>query len=258
MKMSSNVILLTGGTSGIGIELATQLLKLNNVVIVTGRDQGKLDTVKKMLPEIHTIQSDVSNPHEIVKLYETVTSEFPNLNFLINNAGIMRTINFHNNDIDLTDINLEIETNLTGPIRMVKQFLPHLKKQNNAAILNVTSLLAFVPLPLSPVYCASKAGSHSFTQSLRVQLKNTNVKVFELAPPVTKTPILGVLGGHDTMSSMDVSKMVGITIKGLENDREEIRPGSSNLFKIMSRIAPNFMLKQTSRSTITMLSRDQN
>jgi uncharacterized oxidoreductase len=152
MKISNNSILITGGTSGIGFELATQLLALGNTVIITGRDQAKLDRIRKEHPLFHTIQSDVSDPQAIVALYERVSREFPALNILINNAGIMRKINLQDKGGDLEDISREIETNLIGPVRMVKQFLPQLKAQPSAAIVNVSSGLAFTPFPISPIY----------------------------------------------------------------------------------------------------------
>jgi uncharacterized oxidoreductase len=131
---------------------------------------------------------------------------------LINNAGLMREINVHDKAGSLEDITREIEINLSGPIRMVKQFLSHLKTKSEAAIVNVSSGLAFVPLPNSPVYCATKAGLHSFTESLRVQLKNTKVKVFELAPPATQTELLGMKG----VSIMKVEDMVKVAVKGMQ------------------------------------------
>jgi hypothetical protein len=134
---------------------------------------------------------------------------------------------------------------------MVKQFLPHLKSQGFAAIVNVSSGLAFVPLPIAPIYCAAKAGVHSFTQSLRVQLRNTRIKVFELAPPMTRTPLFaGDIRADDVkgIPMMDVSKMVSQAIKGLERDQLEIRPGLSNVLKLMSRLAPQFILNRLSRS----------
>jgi uncharacterized oxidoreductase len=249
MKMDSNTILITGGTSGIGFEFATQLLQRGNTVIITGRDQSKLDQAKKKLPKVHTFQCDVGDPKAISDLYEKVTSQFPGLNFLINNAGIMNKMNFHDKEVDLEDISREIEINLTGSIHMVKQFLPHLKAKNSAAIMNVSSALAFVPFPLSPVYCATKAGIHSFTQSLRIQLKNTNIKVFELAPPTVQTPLIGVLDSHDMegVKPMDAGEMVRGAIKDLERDRFEILPGQSSALKLMSRVAPQFILKQLSK-----------
>ena len=191
MKLTSNTILITGGASGIGYELTKQLTALGNTILITGRDQAKMDRAKAAFPKIHTFRSDVSDPKAIATLYEEVTKQFPELNILINNAGIMRKINVHDKAGSLEDITREIEINLSGPIRMVKQFLPHLKTKSEAAIMNVSSGLAFVPLPISPVYCATKAGLHSFTESLRVQLKNTKVKVFDLAPPAIQTELLG-------------------------------------------------------------------
>lgn len=255
MKMDSNTILITGGSNGIGFELASQLLKLGNTVIITGRDQARLDLAKKKLPAIHTFQSDVSDPQAISVLFENVISAFPQLNVLINNAGIMRKINLHDKETDLIDISREVETNLNGPIRMVKQFLPHLKKQPYAAIMNVSSGLAFVPLPISPIYCSTKAGLHSFTKSLRVQLKNTNVKVFELAPPLTQTSLVDSFDADDMsgVKAMSVTDMVGQAIKGFQQDRFEIRPGQSNALKLLSRIAPQFILNQLSKPVDSML-----
>lgn len=249
MKISGNTVLITGGNSGIGYEFAAQLLRHGNTVIVTGRDERRLEQAQRTLPGIRTIPSDAADAKAIPILFETVTTRFPALNVLINNAGIMRKINLLQQEHAVEDIGREIETNLAGTVRMVTQFLPHLIKQEVAAIVNVSSGLAFVPLPIAPVYCASKAGVHSFTQSLRVQLKNTRVTVFELAPPMTRTPLFAAEIHADDVKGipmMDVSKLVSEAIKGLERDHLEIRPGLSNLLKMMSRVAPNFILKRLS------------
>ncbi|MGH9497449.1 MAG: SDR family oxidoreductase [Candidatus Sulfotelmatobacter sp.] len=250
MKLSGNTILITGGTSGIGYELAAQFLNRNNIVIITGRDPCKVEQAQRALPRVHTLQSDVSSPRDISLLFDVVTKRFPTLNVLINNAGIMRKINLLDQEISLEDIAGEIETNLTGTVRMVKQFLPYLNTTELAAIMNVSSGLAFVPLPIAPIYCAAKAGIHSFTQSLRVQLKNTNIKIFELAPPMTRTSLFTRdIHIHDVkgVRMMDVSTMVSQAIQGMEKGHLEIRPGPSNLLKWMSRIAPEFILKRLSR-----------
>ncbi|NQX57993.1 SDR family oxidoreductase [Paenibacillus qinlingensis] len=259
MKMSGNTVLVTGGSSGIGFEFASQLLNLGNTVIITGRDQARLDATKKKLPMVHTFQSDAGDPQAIAALYDTVVQQFPKLNVLINNAGVMRRINLHTAGNDLEDLNSEIETNLSGPIWMVQQFLSHLKAQDSAAILNVSSGLAFVPLPISPIYCAAKAGIHSYTLSLRAQLKKTKVKVFELAPPLTKTPLVDTFDPADMAGSkaMLVTDMVSFAIKGMESDRYEIRPGQSNALKMMNRIAPNFIFSQLSKTVDHMLSKTQ-
>lgn len=250
MELSGNTILITGGTSGIGLELATQLSKRNNAIIVTGRDPDKLREIQGKIPGVHTYQSDVSDPAAIVSLYQRVTKDFPDLNVLINNAGVMRMISLSGQN-GLQDVGREIEINMLGPVRMVEQFLPFLKTKRHAAIINTSSGLAFLPLPSAPIYCATKAGIHSYTQSLRVQLQNTNVKVFELAPPATITPLMDQFGSDSFSSNsqgvMKVDKMVSAAIKGLGKDTYEIRPGISNVLKLMSRFAPNFMLKQLSR-----------
>lgn len=250
MDLTNNTILITGGTSGLGYEFATRLLDLGNTVIITGRDQVKLDQAKARLPKIHTFQSDVSDPKAIALLYQQVTSRFPELNMLINNAGEMRKISLHNTSIDLSDITREIEINLMGPIRMVQQFLPHLKTKKTAAILNVTSGLALIPFPLSPIYGASKSGLRSYTQSLRVQLKNTNIKVFELVAPGAKTPLndkFATEKGFDEKILMDPVKLIETAINGLMKDKLEIYPGLARIMKIMSRIAPKLLLSQTSK-----------
>lgn len=255
MRIHSNTILITGGTSGIGLEFASQLMKLGNTVLITGRDSSKLATVKQQLPGIHTFQSDVTNPDAIVELYHNVVEQFPEMNILINNAGTMRKINLHTVHADLEDVTNEIAVNLRGPIHMTVQFLGHLKTRQNAAIVNVSSGLAFVPFPIAPIYGAAKAGIHSFTQSLRIQLKQTSVTVFEVAPPLTDTPLNepfkeDINGG----SLMDVQKLVRTAIKGLERNQLEILPGASNILKLMSRFAPGIILSQLSKPIDKMLS----
>jgi uncharacterized oxidoreductase len=138
---------------------------------------------------------------------------------------------------------------------MVKKFLPHLKSKPAAAIVNVTSGLAFVPLPTSPVYCATKAALHSFTMSLRVQLKQTAIKVFELAPPATDTELLKSSDPEDMkgVSIMKVDDMVRVALQGMQKDQFEIRPGQANQLKFMSRLAPDFILKQLSKPVDRML-----
>jgi len=151
---------------------------------------------------------------------------------------------------DLLNLTQEIDTNVNGAIRMSVQFLPLLKKQKSATIVNVTSALAFVPLASTPVYCATKAALHSFTQSLRVQLKNTNIKVIELAPPAIETPMIDEFEASEQkgMSIMHVSKLVKIAIKGIGCGKLEIRPGQSNALKMMSRLTPSFALNMLNKS----------
>jgi uncharacterized oxidoreductase len=248
MKLQSRTILITGGTSGIGLELAKQLHERSNTVIVTGRNQERLDATRRMLPGVHTFKSDVSDPSAITALHASVLAQFPALDTLINNAGIMRNLNL-NQARDLQDVTREIEINCSGPVRMVQQFLPHLKVRKGALIVNISSGLAFIPLPISPVYCATKAAIHSFTQSLRVQLDGTGVTVIELAPPGVETPLFRGEFAEEMkgQKGMDVKVLAGKAIAGIEAGKLEIRPGLSNVLKIMSRIAPEFMFDQMAK-----------
>ncbi|WP_316828130.1 SDR family oxidoreductase [Pedobacter miscanthi] len=251
MELKNNTVLITGGTSGLGLVFAKKLLELGNTVIVTGRDRAKLTAVAEKTPGLHIFQCDVSNPKDIADLYENVVTQFPKLNVLINNAGEMRRLSLHDTSIGLTDITREVETNLMGPIRMVQAFLPHFKALGSAAILNVTSGLSLIPYPISPIYGATKSGLRSYTKSLRVQMKNTNVKVFELIAPAAKTPLNDKfidMDGFDPKQMMEPEKIIDATLKGLKNDNYEIYPGVARIMLMMSRIAPAFMLKMLSRS----------
>ncbi|WP_425148691.1 SDR family oxidoreductase [Deinococcus sp.] len=250
MKLNRKTILLTGGTSGIGLELARQLLARDNTVIVTGRDQARLDAAARALPGLQTVRSDVSDPAAIAELHGQVLAQFPALDTLINNAGIMRNLDLQQGR-DLSDLTREIETNLSGPLRMIQQFLPHLKARPGALIVNVSSGLAFIPFPVSPVYSAAKAGLHAYTQALRIQLEGTGVTVVELAPPGTETPLFRGEFERETrgQKAMDVQVLVRAAISGIEAGRLEIRPGLSNVLSVMSRVAPRFMLRQLSNAS---------
>ena len=248
MKLRNNTILITGGTSGIGYEFAAQLLALGNTVLITGRNQDKLDQTKQRLPGVHIFQSDVSDPAAIQALFEQVTAQFPALNLLLNNAGEMHKLNLQDPTLNVFDVTREIDIDMSGPIRMVQQFLPHLKAQPAAAILNITSGLAMVPFPLAPVYAAAKAGLRSYTQALRVQLQNTRVQVFELVPPSADTPLnTRFSNGHDLTKLIAPQDLVAGTLKGLENNIFTMYPGLAGMLRVMSRLAPGFLLKQLSK-----------
>ena len=248
MKLENRTVLITGGSSGIGLEIAAQLLKRGNTVIVTGRDSAKLEAIKQTLSKVHTFDSDVSDPDAIAALYHSVIAKFPTLDTLINNAGIMRNLDL-TQERGLDDVTREIEINLSGPVRMVQKFLPQLLSRQNALIVNVSSGLAFIPMPIAPIYCATKAAIHSFSQSLRVQLKGTSVAVVELAPPAVETPLLRGEFAEEMkdQKGMDVIEFVSQALSALAAGKQEIRPGLSNVLKAMSRIAPDFMLGQLSK-----------
>jgi uncharacterized oxidoreductase len=252
MKLASSTILITGGTSGIGLEFIKQLSQQGAAnIVITGRDRSRLEVIKKQYPNVYTVQSDVSDARQIEQLFKEVTKKFPALNIIINNAGVMRNLDLQDTSINLNIITQEIDINLSGTIRMVHQFLPHLKTQPSAAIVNISSGLAFVPFPVSPIYSAAKAGVHAYTQVLRLQLKATNVKVFEVAPPSTETPLQDAFSHIDLGSSsplMKVDKMVTEAIRGILKNKVEILPGMANMMKIMGRIAPVFAVNMMDKT----------
>ena len=248
MKLEGRTVLITGGTSGIGLELARQLVSKHNHVIVTGRDPRKLEEAKAALPSIQVIQSDASKPTDIEALRQRITTEFPACDTLFNNAGIMRNLNL-NESRSLSDVTRELDLNLIGPVQMVQAFLPHLKTRPDALIVNVSSGLAFVPFPLSPIYSAAKAGLHAFTRCLRVQLKGSDVTVVELAPPGVETKLFRGEFQEEMkgQKGMPVDVLVSKAIAGIEAGKTEVRPGLSNVLYLLSRLAPSLPFGQLAK-----------
>jgi uncharacterized oxidoreductase len=205
MKLSGNTILITGGGSGIGRGLAEALYGAGNQVVIAGRRKQALDETTAANPGMPSILLDVENPDNIREFGSEVAGRFPELNVLINNAGIMRAEKLMNQQSDLADAEAIVTTNLLGPIRLTAALLPQLQKQPSATVMNVSSGLAFVPLVLTPTYCATKAAIHSYTQSLRFQLKKTNIEVLELVPPYVATDLMG---GKSDPRAMPLDKYI--------------------------------------------------
>ena len=189
MKITGNTILITGGGSGIGRGLAEKFQALGNQVIVAGRRKQVLDETTAANPGMKSITLNIEDPASIRAVAAQLSREYPALNVLINNAGIMRAENLQAQEY-LADAESIVTTNLLGPIRLTAALLPQLQKQPHSAIVNVSSGLAFVPLTLTPTYCATKAAIHSYTQSLRYQLKETSTEVLELIPPYVQTDLM--------------------------------------------------------------------
>jgi uncharacterized oxidoreductase len=190
MNLSGNTILVTGGASGIGFALAERLQKAGSRVIICGRRADKLAEAKTKQPEFYTHVADVATPAGRDGLAQWAVREFPALNVIVNNAGIQRRMRLAEAE-PWEETHQEIAANLEAPIHLARLFLPHLLKQPRAAIMNVTSGLSFAPLVAVPVYCATKAALHSFTLSLRHQLKDTPVEVIEIIPPAVDTDLGG-------------------------------------------------------------------
>jgi uncharacterized oxidoreductase len=191
MSLTGNTILITGGTSGIGLALAEAFFQFGNKVIVAGRRQSLLDKITAANPGMCGKQLDVQDLISIDEFAANIQKEFPELNILISNAGVSRQEDLAADHIDLSDARSIIQTNIVSTLHLTAALLPILKRQPDATIITTTSGLAFVPRYNFPTYCASKAFLHSWLQSLRVQLRPTSVEVLELIPPYVQTELIG-------------------------------------------------------------------
>src|SRR5208283_122153 len=190
MNTTGNTILITGGGSGIGRGLAEAFHALGNQVVIAGRRKEALDETTAANPGMASLTLNITDPAGIAQFATQVVKQYPALNVLINNAGIMRLEKLLPQQGDLADAEATIATNLLGPIRLTAALLPLLKKQPLAVIMNVSSGLAFVPIAFTPTYCATKAAIHSYTQSLRYQLQGSGIEVLELIPPYVATDLM--------------------------------------------------------------------
>jgi uncharacterized oxidoreductase len=226
MNTNGNVVLITGGGSGIGLALAEQLVHQGNQVIICGRRRQRLRAAQERLPQLAIRVCDVSKPQARQELAAWVTAEFGGLNLLINNAGIQRRVDFLAGDRDLQEADQEVATNLVAPIHLCALLIPHLALQAQAAIVNISSGLGFTPLAAVPVYCATKAAIHSLSLTLRYQLRDTSVRVFEVVPPMVLTNLSGDRrrpeGDQHAMLPEDVARGV---LEALAQDRYEIALG---------------------------------
>ena len=242
MKLAGRTILITGGSSGIGLAFAHKFLELGNQVIVTGRRQSVLDELRANYPKLHTIQSDVADPAQVAALAARVKTDFPKLDVLMNNAGILLYKNLKSPVADLTGLMAEMNVNVGGVIGTTSALIDVLMR-NKGTVINVSSGLAFVPLPAAPIYSATKAAIHSYTQSLRFQLEETGVEVIELMPPAVKTDMTTELAeGGGTVISTD--ELVKQSFALLKTGTLEIRPGQSKQLAFMRRLAPDFINRQ--------------
>lgn len=191
MNISGNTIVVTGGGTGIGRGLAEGLQRLGNTVIIAGRRREALAEVVEANPGMASATLDIEDRAGLAAFARALVQAHPDLNVLVNNAGVMRAEDFTADEIDLSTAETEVATNLLGPIRLTAALLPHLRTRPASAIMNVTSGLAFVPLKATPTYSATKAAMHSFSQSLRAQLKASSTEVIEIVPPYVQTTLMG-------------------------------------------------------------------
>lgn len=218
MKLEGNVIFITGGGSGIGRALAEALHKLGNKVIISGRRKGRLAKTLEANPGMDSIELDVTDAESIRCAAEEVVAKYPTLNVLINNAGIM-LIDDASTSIDDELITSTIATNLMGPMRLTGALIEHLKKQESAAVLIVSSVLGFTPMAMTAVYSSTKAALHSYAQSLRFKLRHTSVRVLEVIPPWVRTELLN---SSEEPRAMPLDEFIAGTMEALATDSDEI------------------------------------
>lgn len=227
MNITNNTILITGGGSGIGLEIAKSL-NASNKIIIAGRNKEKLDAAAEGLENVFTIQADITNKKDVTRLVEEIKLNFGGLNILINNAGHAYAYTLSDTSDTYTKASAEFETNYFAPIRLTEKLLPLLKQENNSAVVNVSSIVAFAPGSHVPTYSDSKAALHSYTQLLRHELaKDTTVKVFELMPPLVNTDFSVEIGGRE--NGIPASEVADSFVKGLLEDTYEIRVGNTEV-----------------------------
>ena len=219
MNTTGNTMLITGGGSGIGRGLAEAFHKLDNQVIIAGRRREVLDAVTGANPGMKSAAFDMQNLGELPGFAAGIARQYPSLNVLINNAGIMKAENLQEEAENFATAEAIVTTNLLAPMRLTAALLPVLKKQNRATIMTVSSGLAFMPMAMTPTYCATKAAIHSYSQSLRYQLKNTKIEVLELVPPYVATELMGTHQAKDPRA-MPLAEYIAEVMEILETRPE--------------------------------------
>ncbi len=216
MNLTNNTVLITGGGAGIGRGLAEALHAEGNHIIITGRREDPLQDTVRANPGMTYYVSDIGDADSIRALASRIVKDHPALNVLVNNAGIMRAENLLDESFSMDDSEAMVTTNLLGPIRLTAALLPHLIRQPAATVINVTSGLAFVPLAVTPTYSATKAAMHSYSQSLRHQLRKTSVRVIELAPPAVATDLMPQ--SRSNPNAMQLDSYIGESMALLKAD----------------------------------------
>jgi uncharacterized oxidoreductase len=241
MKLRNNTVLITGGSSGIGLELSKVLIQKGNKVIICGKSNEKLESAKKILPQLVTYQCDLSDGQQCTDFARRITENHPDLNILVNNAAMVSKIDLFTNENAMELAENEYQTNLLAPIRLTKLLHPTISANEAPAIINVTTGLIYAPRVIYPFYNSSKAALHSFTQTLRIRLREEKTKVVEVMFPAVDTPWHQ---GKPPKIAISVETAVSEMIKGLEKGKTEIRVGGAKILHLISRIAPTFALKK--------------
>ncbi len=238
MKLSGNTILITGGATGIGFALAKQFAQRGNTVIICGRRSEKLEAAKQAVPGLHTFTCDVSKPEGQRALHKWVAENFKEINVLVNNAGIQKYVDFKNGIGSLEAGDDEVDTNFKSVINLSALFMPDFLKRENAAVINISSGLGFIPMARFPVYCATKAAVHALSISMRHQLAGTSVKVFELIPPTVETELDHGSRKQRNMSGVQVmqpDEFAALSLAAIEADKYEYAAGPAEGLRMGAR-----------------------
>ena len=230
MKTSKNTVLITGGSAGIGFEIAKLFSENDNHIIIVGRNEGRLQQAAAQLKNVVAIAADISKNEDIDRLVHRLKKDFPQLNIIINNAGAAQTYQL-GTQVGASDIAAnEMQTNYISVLNLTEKLLPILESKSESAIVNVTSIVAFVPGHSVPTYSASKAALHSYTQSLRHTYRNSSIKVFELMPPLVNTEFSREIGGEN---GIPASQVAAELFQALESDQYEIHVGgTADMYKL--------------------------
>lgn len=240
MKLTGNTILITGGSSGIGLELAKQFASRNNKVIITGRDEKKLNTIRQQLPSLITFCGDLSIQKNINELALFIQHQHNDLNLLINNAAVQYNYSFLDEPQLQEKISFEIATNFTAPVLLTSALLPLLVKNRNSAVTNISSGLFMAPKQSASVYCATKAAIHSYSTTLRYQLETTGVKVFEVIPPLVDT---AMTADRTQSKKISAEELVNELLLSMESDRYDIYIRKARLLKWINYLLPSVTKK---------------
>ncbi len=240
MKLSNNTVLITGGSSGLGLSLAGYLSESGNTVIICGRSVQRLESARKRYPQLQIIPCDISDADQCIELTQQMKTQFDHLNVLINNAAIVHKTSFMDNPEIIGHAEAEFQTNVLAPIRLTHQLLPILKQNSDPAVINITTGLIYAPRAVYPFYNATKAALHAFTQTLRVQLESTSVEVIEAMYPVVDTPWHN---GNPPKIAVSAESAVDGLIRGLRKGKSEIRIGAVKKLYAISRLSPRLAMK---------------
>lgn len=243
MKLSERTILITGGNSGIGMALVKALVLMDNSVMIISRSRNHWDELEKISHEIRTFQCDVTDKKQLLELRNTLHQEKVQLDLVINCAALQLTPKLTDKDFSFDGVQTEILTNIAAPVWLSYLSLSLFAEHEEAAIVNLSSGLAFYPKSSSAVYCASKAALHNFSQSLRYQLTNTPIKVIEVILPLVDTPMTQGRGKNKISATQAAAEIIA----GIERDTDEIYVGKARLIPPLMRIAPGLLKRMLAR-----------